>query len=403
MNLYSKAASISRCLPVLFFLLLSVLVYPSCYADENSINQENAQRLQQLRERISSLRNVLDKVRSKRGKVQNELRRAEKSISRINRKLRKLRKQIRSQKKKLTTLYSERDLLQKGLSRQRVLLGSQVRASYVMGRQEQLKIVLNQGDPSTVKRALVYYDYLNRSRTQQIHKVIKELEQLQIVEEKIVVEKRTFEQLSETQKQKKLDLVKTRNDRKKILKSLNREINSKDKKLGRMLRDEKELQRILKVVEEAAIEIPDRDLQDKPFASLKGRLPWPTNGKIKTRFGSRVGKGGFRRKGMVIKANLGKDVKVIARGRVAFSDWLRGYGLLMIVDHGDGFMTLYGHNQSLYKEIGEWVEAGETIASIGNSGGQSSSQLYFELRHKGKPINPAKWCKRTHGGIVGLR
>ena len=98
-----------------------------------------------------------------------------------------------------------------------------------------------------------------------------------------------------------------------------------------------------------------------------------------------------------------KDVRVISRGRVAFADWLRGYGLLMIVDHGDGYMSLYGHNQSLFKEIGEWVEAGETIASIGSSGGQSSSQLYFELRHKGKPINPAKWCKRTRGGIVGLR
>lgn len=372
------------------------------FADDDD-DAESAARLEQLRVSITRLRSILEKVRTKKSRVQNDLRRMEKSISRINRKLRKIRRDIRKQKKNLGRLYRQRTELQAGLKRHRTMLGKQVRASYVMGRQEQLKIVLNQGDPSTVKRALVYFDYLNRSRAEHIQGVIKRLKQLQEVENRIVAEKKMLETLLAEQGVKKKELVKARKGRKKILLALTREIKTKDKKLDRMLQDERELRRVLKAVEQALIDIPAKDLEGKPFAARKGELPWPASGRLLASFGGRRSVGRLKWNGVMIAAARGVNVRVVARGRVAFSDWLRGYGLMVIIDHGDGYMSLYGHNQSLFKEIGEWVEEGDIIASVGNSGGQSRSQLYFELRHKGVPVNPAIWCRRTRRGFASLR
>ncbi|NOY67544.1 MAG: peptidoglycan DD-metalloendopeptidase family protein [Gammaproteobacteria bacterium] len=382
--------------------ILLVLAVPPLQADALE-EEQNAVRLKQLRGKIDQLRHVLKKVRTKKSKVQIDLRKMEKSISRINRKLRRLRKQIRLQRKSLKTLYTQRKTLKKGLSKQRQMLGSQVRASYVMGRQEQLKIVLNQGDPSTVQRALVYFDYLNRSRTDHINSVIDQLRQLQIVETNIIEKKQRLEGLKKQQAQRKSELVKNRNQRKTILRKLTRDIISKDKKLVMLLQNEKELQRILKAVEEALSDIPVRDLKGKSFAERKGKLSWPANGRIKARFGSNRVQGALRWSGVLISARLGDEVRAVARGRIAFADWIRGYGLMVIIDHGDGYMSLYGHNQSLLKEIGEWVEEGESVALVGNSGGQLRSQLYFELRYKGKPVNPSRWCRRTPGGIISQR
>lgn len=391
-----------RLINILFFCFLSVSITTPLYADSTE-EQQNAARLKQLQARIILLRNVLDTVRTKKSKVQNDLRQMEKSISRINRKLRRLKKQIRKQQRSLKKLFAQRTNLRQGLSKQRRLLGGQVRASYIMGRQEQLKIVLNQGDPSTVQRALVYYDYLNRSRTEHIHDVIAQLKQLQVVETKIVEKKQSLVSLKQAKAERKSELVKNRNVRKKILRKLTREIISKDKKLVRLLQNEKELQRILKAVEQALSDIPAKDLLGKPFGLRKGRLSWPASGRIRARYGSVRAAGALRWSGVLIDARQGTDVRAIARGRVAFADWIRGYGLMLIIDHGDGYMSLYGHNQSLFKEIGEWVEEGDSVASVGSSGGQSRSQLYFELRYKGKPINPSVWCRRTKGRIISRR
>jgi len=388
-------------LRAIYILILGiVLLLPATVPAEQ--DPQRAAELKLLQQRISQLRNKLETIQNKEKRVKNELRKTEKSISRINRKLRKLRRQIRQQRKKLNALYKERTRLKASLSRQRKMLGSQVRASYVMGRQEQLKIVLNQGDPSTLARALVYFDYLNRSRTRQIKDVIEELQRLQEVEVSITEEQKVLEALRTDQADRKKTLETKRKVRKRILQALKREIRSKGKKLGRMLQNEQALQRILNAVGKVMSDIPDRNLQEESFASRKGQLNWPTTGKIKFRFGSRRAIGKLRWKGILIQARSGNDVRAVARGRVAFADWLRGYGLIIILDHGDGYMSLYGHNQSLFKEIGEWVEEGETIATVGNSGGQTQSNLYFELRFKGKPINPVKWCKRTRSDIVGL-
>ncbi len=378
----------------LFFMPLAILAEKPVDAD--------SQRLEQLRKRISKLRQVLKKARTEKSEVQNELQKLETSIGRMNRKLRKLRRETGEQKKRLNGLYKQQKALRKSLSQLRVQLAGQVRSSYIMGRQEQLKIVLNQGDPSTVQRALVYFDYLNRSRSEQIQQVLARLQELQQLEDIIKTEKQALDILVKRQSERRTALKKTRNKRKKILRSLSRDIVSKDKQLGNMLQNEKELQRILRAVESLG-DIHVSALEAKPFAKRKGKLRWPASGRIREKFGDVRAAGGLRWTGVLISAKSGQDVQAIARGRVAFADWLRGYGLMVIIDHGDGYMSLYGHNQSLFKEIGEWAEEGETIATVGSSGGKAHSQLYFELRHKGKPVNPARWCHRTRGGIISLK
>jgi septal ring factor EnvC (AmiA/AmiB activator) len=379
-----------------------MIFLPAALLAEKPAADPDSKRLEQLQKRISKLRQVLKKARTEKSQVQSDLQRVDKSIGRINRKLRQLRKNISKQKKQLRELYQEQKTLRSSLSRQREQLAGQVRASYVMGRQEQLKIVLNQGDPSTLQRALVYFDYLNRSRTEQIQQVLVQLQQLNQVEQKIKDEKQRLEGLLALQSENRKKLLETRTARKKILRALSRDIVSKDKQLLSMLQDEKELQRILRAVESLG-DMPASDLEGKPFAQRKGRLPWPASGRIREKFGDSRAAGGLRWTGVLIDAKSGQDVQAVARGRVAFADWLRGYGLLIIIDHGDGYMSLYGHNQSLFKEIGEWAEEGETIATVGSSGGKARSQLYFELRHKGKPVNPARWCRRTRGGIISLK
>jgi len=395
----------SRLKPGFTHVLLTLLLLAATFTPvraEKTDEAKNTARLEQLRERITKLRHGLKKAHSKKSKVQTDLRKMDQSIGQINRKLRRLRTKLKEQKKNLRGLYQQQGQLRKGLSKHRSQLASQVRASYVMGRQEQLKIVLNQGDPSTVQRALVYFDYLNRSRSEQINEVIAQLKELQQVEQQIEKQKLKLESLSSQQAERKQALLKTRSARKKILSTISREIVSKDKQLGRMLQNEKELQAVLRAVESLG-DITAAKLDGKPFAKRKGSLPWPANGRIRAKFGSTRASGGLRWSGMLIDAKSGEDISAIARGRIAFTDWLRGYGLLVIIDHGDGYMSLYGHNQSVFKEIGEWVEEGDTIASVGSSGGQSRSQLYFELRHNGKPVNPIHWCRRTRDGIVSLR
>jgi septal ring factor EnvC (AmiA/AmiB activator) len=383
----------------LSLLLFSIASASPVQADADARDME---RLRTLQKHIKIIRDNLQKARQQHGRLQTELQTLDLSVNRINRKLRQLRKRQTSTEQNLRESLRQQKQLKRQVDKARQLLASQVRASYIMGRQEQLKIVLNQGSPSTVQRALIYYDYLNRSRVNQINDINDQLVRLERLEAQIHDEQTTLKQLADEQTQQKDDLLQTRQSRRQLMSKLAREIDTDDKRLARLLENEKELQQVLKAVESLG-DITHQALEDKPFAARKGKLPWPASGRIRKSFGKPRAAGGLTWSGVVIDARSGANIKAIARGRVAFTDWLRGYGLLLIVDHGDGFMSLYGHNQSVFKEIGEWVEAGEVVATVGRSGGQSDHQLYFELRRNGKPVNPAVWCRRTQGGLISLK
>ena len=264
-----------------------------------------------------------------------------------------------------------------------------------MGKQEYIKLLLNQQNPSDVARMVMYYQYFNNSRLQHMKQIDTGIEELKTVKKEISGKSIRLQELKEEISEERKILETSRQQRKDLVAHLTSKLKSKDQVLQSLLRDEQHLKRLLNQLEDELGDV-NLDLGDvKKFVSLRGKLPWPTRGKVSARFGSSRQTGNLKWKGIVIQTQPGDTIQAIAYGRVIFADWLRGFGMLIIVDHGQGYMSLYGHNQQLHKNLGDWVQPGEVIASAGNSGGQNISSLYFEIRHNGVPQNPAKWCRST--------
>lgn len=375
-------------------LVLSLLFSANSYPAKEKAKEAELSRLRTL---ISELQVDLDKVQNHYDQLRAELGDAERKIGKLSNSLKKLSKRLKKKQKSLKQLKKKRAGLQQAVSSQRGHLADQVRAVYAMGNQSSLKILLNQEEPAAVGRVMMYYDYLNRARTDQIATLLESLEVLDEVKRKISTETKQLEQLRSRRLSEKEALEEKHKQRGTLVAKIELELQSKDRRLQAMHKDEKELARLLGFLAEALEDIPAESGESQPFASLKGKLNWPTKGKLLERFGSKRGVGNLRWQGVMIKAKEGGQVRAISHGRIAFADWLRGYGLLIIVDHGDGYMSLYGHNQSLYKETGDWIEAGDAIAIVGESGGQQKTALYFEIRHQGKPANPEKWCRKSAG------
>ena len=205
-----------------------------------------------------------------------------------------------------------------------------------------------------------------------------------------------LERMLKQQQNQKRTLTQDRNQRKKILGSLEQELKKQGRDLSRLEQNAKHLSDLIDSLSEILTDIPAQPPEHKSFSRLRGKLAWPVKGKVLNHFGKPKPPSNLRWQGVVIRAPVGNNVRAVSHGRIAFADWLRGMGNLIIIDHGDGFLSLYGHNQSLFKTTGEWVEAGEIIASIGNSGGQKNAGVYFEIRKKGRPQNPSTWCKTSN-------
>lgn len=359
--------------------------------------KEKAAKLEALRRTIKDLRTSLDQARGKQAELRGQLRDSEISIGSLSQSLKKLKKELEQKGAELRGLRARRDEANAALEHQRRLLAQQILAGYAMGREGHLKIILSQQEPSSVGRMLTYYDYLNRARATRIEEIDHRLAEIGVLEHAIAQQAETLEQLHGEQTRQLQALRDSRASRRQVLVKLDGEIKTKQQKLETLLQDERNLSELLIKLRRALAEIPAERPpgpgDSAPFASHKGKLSWPARGKITARYGSARQVGSLTWRGVVIGAEEGVEVKAIYRGRVAFADWLRGFGLLIIVDHGDGYMSLYGHNQNLAKNVGEWVERGETIATVGNSGGQDSAGLYFEIRHNGVPDNPLRWCR----------
>ena len=274
----------------------------------------------------------------------------------------------------------------------------QIRTAYVIGKQEYTKLLLNQEDPAAVGRVMRYYKYFHLARNERVELAKQTLNKLRKVEDSIQQKTRDIKRTRKEQLEHKKELEKKSKERSLVLVKLSSDLKDKTGVLKRLLEDERRLQRLVQDLDKAIPDILTAPGGREPFAKLKGQLNWPTQGKVKALFGKSRKVGRLKWNGIIIKASEGKNVRAISHGRVAYADWLRGYGMLMIIDHGDGYMSLYGHNQALYKETGEWVEAGDLVASVGSTGGQQSAGLYFEIRHNGKPSNPTRWCRSRNRG-----
>ena len=369
--------------------LLGVSFSLPLQADESG----NEKALSQVRSRIDKLRKDIEKTQTLHDSVRTELRDIEREISKLLRVLKQLNQKLAKQQHKLDALHQQRKALKAELATQHHLLARQVQAAFMIGRQEYVKLILNQEDPAAVGRTMIYYDYFNRARVQRIDATKVTLKKLQSVEAEITTQTQALNDIKQQQLSKKEALQKSSRDRAVVVASLHKELVSKEQELNRLVEDERRLQDLVSRLDKAIPDILTAPGSHKPFSRLRGKLTWPTRGKLLVSFGTRREGGRLKWNGVLIRADEGREVHAVSHGRVAYADWLRGYGLLLIIDHGDGYMSLYGHNQAIYKETGEWVEPGEVIASVGKSGGQAQAGLYFEIRHNGKPTDPARWCR----------
>ena len=381
---------LSPCQPatVLCWLVLAVLLCNTAQAAPPPSKAE----LEALKNRISELSKAQAKELRERDSVQADLREAELRISRLAREKRDLEKREAEAKSQLRTLEKEQAALAKDKRTQVEWLARTVRASYQSGRQERLKLLLNQEQPDQIARLMRYQEYYQRARTDRLAAVKSELVELQAISERVANARQLLlDKRSELQRHAN-KLKDAQQKRQQSLTALNQSLNSRGSNINQLKSDQQRLAKLLQDMRRSFDDIP-ADLGGKPFGKLAGKLPWPLPGRITTGYNSRR-EGALRWQGVILGAPGGTAVRAIHPGRVVFADWLRGYGLLTIVDHGDGYLSLYGYNQALLREVGEWVSAGDSLALAGNSGGNMASGLYFEIRHRGKAVNPTRWCDR---------
>lgn len=359
-------------------------------ADDNAKRKQ----LEQLSGETSKLRRLLESFKSQRSDLQDNLQKAEIDIGTVQTKIRTIQQQLQQQQASLKSLQDQRSTLNKARQGQQQFIEQQILAAYQMGQQKKLKVLLNQEQPDKVSRALSYYDYFNQARTEQIESYINIISELNSLEPQIVNKTTALANARQLLSNEHDKLLSSKQARQQSLAKINAAINNNDQRLRQLNKDRAELELLLNAVEQtlANISIPG-DFQ--PFHRLKGQLPWPVSGKPANRFGRQRNNTELRWQGLSIPSTEGSTVSAIHHGRIIFSDWLRGSGLLVIIDHGNGYMSLYAHNQSLLKEPGDWVNPGDVIATVGNSGGQQRAGLYFEIRHNGKPTDPRQWCKRV--------
>lgn len=375
-----------------------ILVGSTLAADEREAQ------LERLRARIDRLQRDLNETVGHRDSTRDELQAEERRIHELMRALRETGLNLNEQTRALTELKRREQRERAALNEQLLLLEAQVRAAYVVGRQPYLKMVLNQENPAAAARVVTYYRYFNDARVARINETQTMLARLDTLENEIRERARDLSTLRATQERERRGLEASRQRRADMLAALNRQVTTQTQAMARLRADEERLTRLLRelktILPESSVPFPG---PNQRFASLKGKLPLPSAGQITARFGQATGVGDMTWRGIFLSGKEGQNVYAVSRGRVAFADWLRGFGLLLILDHGDGYMTLYGHNETLHRRAGDWVEAGQPIAAVGSTGDAPGTGVYFEIRHNGIPHDPLQWCATGRAGTARHR
>ncbi len=351
--------------------------------------------LEEVRERISELKKSMDESAADRDLLAAELQELEVVIAEQQTRLKEIERQQRramDKKKRLDADLAEREA---HLDQEAEALAAQVRAAYMSGSQEKIKLLLNQRDPATLGRLMGYYRYLNDYRANNIEAVTEQIRRLNELRRDIATEAARLGELAETRSAELARLNRTQEGRATLLASLRQKIDNEGREVERLAAQEDDLTRLIAELTSILSDYPISS--ERPFSEHKGKLTWPVAGTLLHDYGQpRVG-GKINWNGVVLAAPRGQEVRAVYHGRVAFADWLAGMGLLVIVDHGEGYMTLYGYNETTLKNAGDWVAPGDVIATVGDSGGQSEAALYFELRRGTKPVNPRHWVTRRPG------
>lgn len=348
--------------------------------------------LKRLRGEIDRIRGQIARDAAERDRLARSLRQAEQAAVAARSELDKLRDERTERERRRDGLAGERRGREAELARTRQALAAQARAAHVLGREDPLRMLLDQGDPAQADRLLAYHAFFGRARADQVARIDAAVREIERLDAEVAEEQRRIVKLEERQSSEVGRLDKARAERGEVLAALTAESKARAAALQRMQREQEALERLLRELRRAAATQQFPADGKSPFASLRGKLGWPTTGRVTARFGERRA-GALKWDGVMIAADRGTPVRAVHRGRVVYADWLAGLGLLLIIDHGGGFLTLYGHNEQLFRAVGDVVSPGDTVASVGDSGGRPSPGLYFEIRQAAKPIDPTPWFR----------
>ena len=345
----------------------------------------------ELEARIQDLQRQQVETRRRRDSVTAELEAVERKMADLALRLRRLTQERADLEARRKKTQAKLVTLEARLEELRRQLAALVRSAYLGGR-ARLALLLGSGDPAALQRLLAYHDYLLAARAEKLRVARETATQVAETEAALAREQAELEALLDEHRAERRRLAEQERARRRLLSELDRSLADTQRRIERLRRDARALEAVVARARRALadLEIPG----DRPFGQLRGRLAWPVEGRLVVRFGAEK-VANLRWDGVIIEAPEGREVRAVRGGRVAWADWLRGYGLLMIIDHGDGYMTLYGHNQALLKQTGDWVTEGEPIALVGRSGGRRRAGLYFGIRHHGKAVNPVRWCRRN--------
>ncbi len=370
-----------------------VLIFPLMAGADDPNPAKAEADLKAVRTQIDKVKADLERDAGRRDQLSKEIEESEKTVGAARGELEKLRRERAEHSARRAGLAAQRRTEEAALAKDREALSGQIRAASMIGQQEPLKLLLSQRDPGQTGRVLVYYQYFGRARASQIAAIDAHLGELATLDQGLAAEEQRLTALEDQQKGEVAKLQAARERRGRALVTLDAESKNRAKELDRLKDQQDGLEKLVRELRRALERIEKFPTDSKDaFAKLKGKLAWPVAGKLVASYGE-TRAGGVKWDGVLLAGAQGTPVRAVYHGRVVYADWLAGLGLLTIIDHGDGYLSLYGHNERLYKEVGERVTAGDTIATLGDSGGRPRPELYFEIRKGGKPVDPRPWFK----------
>ncbi len=393
-------------------LIFALAIAPAIAGAAATTATEARDELQELRGRISAMQKKLAAAEESKNEASDALRESEQAISEANRELRDLNRQARDSGAKLNALRKSSQDTGARMQSQQELLGRMLRRQYLQGEPDALRLVLARENPNDMARQLHYLAYIARARAQLVDGLRRNLAELDRLTRDIAEETAAITRIAQDQAAQKKRLEREKRARTEVLTKVSRDIRAQQQQIRVMQNNENRLGRLIEQLSKLVQQQPQRpqkpvaggkprprndavpaDTGGGAFAAMRGTLALPVRGELGGRFGSPRSDGGITWKGVFIAARGGDEIKAVAAGRVVYADWLRGFGNMLIIDHGDSYMTLYANAESLLKQVGEMIRGGEAIATVGNSGGNAESGLYFEMRHAGKPFDPLTWVK----------
>ncbi|HEV7985889.1 MAG TPA: peptidoglycan DD-metalloendopeptidase family protein [Steroidobacteraceae bacterium] len=376
---------------VLIALTLSLI----CAALAATPQRTEAQ-LRSLREKIERMTQQVSRDAVQRDRLSANLRAAEMSVGQARGEMARIGREYADRSERRNSLSTERGAQQRALSQERQALAGELRAAYLIGRAEPLKLLLAARDPLRSARLFAYYGYFGRARAREISAIQQHVQRLDGLDAELAQQQSELANLKGAQQSQLQQLERSRSDRQRVLSSLDSEARTRAQSLARLKTQQADLEQLLSQLNRSLKAVPPPETSSA-FGRLRGQLAWPVAGRVTAAFGD-TRASGVKWDGVVVATERGAPVKAVSSGRLVYADWLPGLGLLAIVDHGEGYLSLYGHNERLYKAAGESVAAGEVIAAAGDSGGRPEPELYFEIRREGHPVDPRPWFRERRPG-----